>query len=240
MRQSPLLITCKPQLSNSWQPIQSLSLEPARLTATLVLWDKDNALFLKVFSGELLTSFKRQCVFGEMTQRSISSGRSAQFPVFGRLTADYSVPGAFIQGQGDMAQNEVVIRIDDYLTAATDIYDLDQAKAHYDYRSIVSTELGEALARAYDKRIARLIAIGARTSTGDLTADLPSGLSPDDPFRTGTQVDLAKATPTSDDLVASVFAAAEALDKKDISSENRVPVQMPLRPTIPRSKAHAL
>ena len=27
-----------------------------------------------------------------------------------------------------MAQNEVVIRIDDYLTAATDIYDLDPLK----------------------------------------------------------------------------------------------------------------
>ena len=198
------------------------------INGTVGDWDKDNALFLKVFSGEVLTSFKRQCIFGDMTQkRSISSGRSAQFPVFGRMTADYSVPGAFIQGQGNMAQNEVVIRIDDYLTAAADLYDLDQAKAHYDYRSIISTELGEALARAYDKRIARLLTIGARTSTGDLTADLPSGLSPDDPFRTGTQIDLAKATPTSDDLVASVFAAAEALDKKDISSENRVLVCTP-------------
>ena len=26
-------------------------------------WDKDNALFLKVFSGEVLTAFKRACIF---------------------------------------------------------------------------------------------------------------------------------------------------------------------------------
>ena len=25
-------------------------------------WDKDNALWLKVFSGEVLTAFKRQCI----------------------------------------------------------------------------------------------------------------------------------------------------------------------------------
>ena len=191
-------------------------------------WAKDNALFLKVFSGEVLTAFKRMCVFADMTQkRSISSGRSAQFPVTGRFTADWQSPGAFVGGQGDMAQNEVVIKIDEYLTAAADIFDLDEAKASYDIRSIYSTELGEALSRAWDKRVARLLAIGARTSTGDLTADLPSGLSPDDPFRTGTQIDINKAAPTADDLVASVFAAAQALDEKDISKENRCLVCTP-------------
>ena len=191
-------------------------------------WAKDNALFLKVFSGEVLTSFKRLCLFGDMTQkRSISSGRSSQFPVTGRFTADWQSPGQFVQGQGDMMQNEVIIKIDDYLTAACDIFDLDEAKAHFDIRSIYSQELGEALARAYDKRIARLLAIGARVSTGDLTANLPAGLSPDDPFRTGTQIDVNKAAPTADDLVASVFAAAQALDEKDISKENRVVVCTP-------------
>ena len=191
-------------------------------------WAKDNALFLRVFSGEVLTSFKRMCIFSDMVQkRSISSGRSAQFPVTGRFTADFQTPGAFVGGQGDLAQNEVVIKIDEYLTAAADIFDLDEAKAAYDIRSIYSTELGEALARAYDKRLARLLAIGARTSTGDLTADLPAGLSPDDPYRTGSVIDINKASPTADDLVASVFAAAQALDEKDISKENRCLVCTP-------------
>ena len=184
-------------------------------------WDKDNALWLKVFSGELLTSFKRNCIFGDFIQkRTISSGRSAQFPVLGRFKAEYFAPGKFIEGQGNLEQNEVVIRIDDYLTAAADIYDLDAAKAHYDYRVQYSTELGEALARAYDKRIARLLTVGARTSTGDLTANKPDAA--DAPFRTGTRIDLNKASATSDDLVASVFSAAEALDKKDVSRDSRV------------------
>ena len=186
-------------------------------------WAKDNALFLKVFSGEVLTAFKRSCIFEPFTQvRTIQNGRSAQFPVTGRFTAKYTTPGEMLVGQGDMAQNEVVIRIDDYLIADATLYSLQEAKAHYDIRSIYSTELGEALAREHDKRIARTIAIGAATATTDLTADLPSGLSPDDPFRTGTIVDINKATPTADDFVAAAFAAAEALDRKDISSDNRV------------------
>ena len=186
-------------------------------------WDKDNALFLKVFSSEVLTAFKRSCIFEPFTQvRTIQNGRSAQFPVTGRFTAKYQTPGEMLIGQGDMAQNEVVIRIDDILVADASLYSLDEAKSHFDIRSIYSTELGEALSREHDKRIARTIALGARTSTSDLTADLPSGLSPDDPFRTGTIIDINKAAPTADDYVAAVFGAAEALDRKDVSSENRV------------------
>lgn len=191
-------------------------------------WAQDNALFLKVFSGEVLTAFQRSCIFSDFVQsRTISNGKSAQFPVTGRFTADYHTPGDMIVGQGNMAQNEVVIKIDDLLIADAALYDLQEAKEHFDIRSIYSKELGEALARAYDKRIARVLTLGARTSTGDLQANLPNGLTPDDPYRTGTRIDLNKAAPTPDDLVASVFAAAQALDEKDIPADNRVLVCSP-------------
>jgi hypothetical protein len=191
-------------------------------------WSKDNLLFLKVFSGEVLTAFKRNCIFKDFVQkRSISSGKSAQFPVTGRFNAAYHVPGTQVVGQGNMAQNEVTISIDDLLLASASIADIDDAKNHYDIKSIYSTELGEALARQVDERLARCVIQGARQATTDLTANLPAGLSPDDPFRTGTRIDLAKATPTPDDYVAAVFAAAAALDKKDVSSDNRVLVCTP-------------
>lgn len=185
-------------------------------------WAKDNALFLKVFSGEVLTAFRRANIFEQFCQtRNIQNGRSAQFPVTGRFSAKYHTPGEMIVGQGNMAQNEVVIRIDDILMADASLYDLDQAKAHFDIRNIYSTELGTAMARTHDKRIARTITLGARTSTTDLTANLPAGQT-DDPFRTGSRININKATPTADDLVASVFSAAEALDKKDVSADGRV------------------
>ena len=191
-------------------------------------WTKDNALFLKIFSGEVLQSFQRNCVFkGKTMERTIQNGKSAQFPVTGRFSAKYHTPGKMIEGQGNMAQNEVVIKIDDLLIADAALYDLDQAKNHYDIRSIYSKELGEALAREYDRRIARVLTLGARTTTSDLTANLPAGLSPDDPYRVGTRINLNKATPTPDDLVASVFAAAQALDEKDIPDDSRILVCSP-------------
>ena len=193
-------------------------------------WTKDNALFLKVFSGEVVTAFERECVFGDLVQtRTIQSGKSAQFPVTGRFGSRFHTPGKMIIGQDNMAQNEVVIKVDDLLISDCSLYDLDDAKNHFDIRSIYSTELGRAMARTYDKRIARLITLGARQSTADLTADKPDTLdSPiDDPKRVGTRVDINKATPTSDDLVATVFAAAEALDKKDVPQEGRYLVCTP-------------
>ena len=208
-------------------PALTLS-RPGVINNTTGTWAQDNALFLKVFSGEVLTAFKRNCIFEQFCQtRNIQNGRSAQFPVTGRFTAKYHTPGDMIVGQGNMAQNEVIIRIDDILMADASLYDLDDAKNHYDIRSIYSTELGQAMARTHDKRIARVITQGARTSTTDLTADLPAGLSPDDPFRTGSRINLNTAAPTADDLVAAVFSAAEALDRKDVSSEGRVLVCNP-------------
>ena len=48
-------------------------------------------LFLKVFSGEVLTAFARNNIFNEQLHsvRTITSGKSAQFPVTGAATAAY-------------------------------------------------------------------------------------------------------------------------------------------------------
>ena len=201
---------------------------PGVINNTTGTWAQDNALFLKVFSGEVLQSFERACVFrGLVQERTIQNGKSAQFPVTGRFIGRYHTPGKMIEGQGNMAQNEVVVKVDDLLVADASLYDLDEAKNHFDMRNIYSKELGLALGRAYDKRIARVITLGARTSTGDLTANLPAGLTPDDPYRTGTRVNINKATPVADDYVAAVFAAAQALDEKDVPADGRTLVCSP-------------
>ena len=201
---------------------------PGAINNATGTWAQDNALFLKVFSGEVLSAFQRNCILKGMVQeRTIQSGKSAQFPVTGRFLARFHTPGKQIEGQGNMAQNEVVIKIDDLLIADAALYDLDEAKNHFDIRSIYSRELGQALARAYDKRLARVLTLGARQSTADLTANLPSGLTPDQAARTGTRININDATPVADDYVAAVFAAAKALDEKDVSPENRVLVCTP-------------
>ena len=122
-------------------------------------FERESANFLKIFSGEVLTTFNRETIFKDLTmKRTISSGKSASFPITGRFSSRYHRPGDFITGQGNKGMiGEKIITIDDLLIADASIYDLDEAKLHWDVRSIYSTELGRALARAYDQRLARTL-----------------------------------------------------------------------------------
>ena len=72
------------------------------------------AQYLKVFSGEVFATFSNANVMSDKHQvRSISSGKSAQFPVIGTASANYHTPGTEIVGQ-TIAGNERVITIDDF------------------------------------------------------------------------------------------------------------------------------
>lgn len=130
-------------------------------------FERESANFLKIFSGEVLTTFNRETIFKDLTmKRTISSGKSASFPITGRFSSRYHRPGDFITGQGNKGMiGEKIITIDDLLIADASIYDLDEAKLHWDVRSIYSTELGRALARAYDQRLARTL-LSATESDG--------------------------------------------------------------------------
>ena len=60
-----------------------------------------NAMFLKVFSGEVLQVFEEANVMMPLhTVRTISSGKTAQFPVMGTASAKYHTPGESILGSG--------------------------------------------------------------------------------------------------------------------------------------------
>jgi hypothetical protein len=188
-------------------------------------YDEQKALFLKKFSGEVLTAFQRRCRFKDLVQtRTIDNGKSAQFIVTGRLKTETHTPGSEITGNQQLAQNEAIINIDDYLYSAVALDSLDEAMAHWNIRQVHSTEIGEALARAWDKRCARVLTLAARISSSDLTANLPSGLSPDQQARTGYRIELSatNATLTADDYVASVFAAATKCDEKDWPEDRRI------------------
>jgi len=66
---------------------------PSRIGQANLAGDVD-ALFLKVFSGEIITTFEKFNVMMPLHRvRTISSGKSAQFPVTGVASAKYHVPG---------------------------------------------------------------------------------------------------------------------------------------------------
>ncbi len=110
------------------------------------------ALFLKVFGGEVLTAFERQArTLDKVMVRTISAGKSAQFPVMGRTTARYLKQGESLDtDRKDLKHSERVIAIDGLLATDVLIYDIEDAMNHYDVRAEYSRQLGEALAMAAD------------------------------------------------------------------------------------------
>jgi len=175
----------------------------------------DNALFLKVFSGEVLAAFQRRNQMLEMSMvRTISQGKSAQFPALGKTTASYHTAGNEITGKV-INKNERVITIDDLLISDSFIAEIDEAKNHYDVRSIYSTEMGNALARTVDQHLLQLAVLAAQAST---TVTGENG---------GAVITDADAKTNGASLITSIFDAAQALDEKDVPEEDRYCVVPP-------------
>ena len=175
----------------------------------------DNALFLKVFSGEVLAAFQRRNQMLNMSMvRTISQGKSASFPALGKTTASYHTAGNEILGKV-INKNERVITIDDLLISDSFISQIDEAKNHYDVRSIYSTEMGNALARTVDQHLLQLAVLAAQATT---TVSGENG---------GEVITDADAKTNGASLITSIFDAAQALDEKDVPEEDRYCVVPP-------------
>lgn len=167
------------------------------------------AIFLKVFAGEVLTAFMETTQFlTRHTVRSISSGKSAQFPASWKGTQEYHTPGAEILGD-TVNFNEVIITIDDLLIAPRFIANIDEAMSHFDVRSILSRDIGMALSRMFDRNVGR---------TGVLTARKSANVTAGDG---GTSIVSANSKTDADTLIAAAFSAAAAMDEKFVPEEDR-------------------
>ena len=179
-------------------------------------------LFLKVFSGEVLTSFAQNNIFNEQLHsvRTIASGKSASFPKIGTATAAYHTIGTPLVGANQIKANEVLINIDDMLIAQAVVARLDELKNHYDVRATYSAELGKALAKTYDQNVAKVIANASRASAtisgedGGLVLTLANG-------------NTASSDVTGDELVAAIYDIAQEFDTRDIPSTDRFCVLPP-------------
>ena len=111
--------------------------------------------FLKVFSGEIITAFERASKSMENhIVRTIDSGKSASFPVFGRATAHYLQPGNSLDDVREaIPHNEKIIGIDGLLTSDQLITDIYEAMSHFDVRQEYAKQMGEALALSADGSI---------------------------------------------------------------------------------------
>ena len=169
-----------------------------------------DALFLKVFSNEVITTFVETNVsLSRSMVRTIASGKSAQFPVFGKGGVRYHTPGTEIPGTV-VAQSEKTILIDDLLIADRTIARIDEAKNHYDVRKPYSNDVGRALAKEMDLNVLRVGVLNARSSA-TITG---SGLG-------GTKIVSSTSGTSATALIAAAFAAAQAMDEKDVPMDGR-------------------
>jgi len=175
-----------------------------------------DALFLKVFSGEILTTFEEMNVMkGLHTIRTISNGKSAQFPVTGIATAKYHTAGENIADAGNsylssVKHAEKVITIDDVLLASTFIANIDELKNHYDVRSIYAKELGKALAKRFDVATMKTLVAAARSAT-----TITGG-------KAGIAIDGGEAADFSATVIQEkLFEAAQKLDENDIPNDGQ-------------------
>ena len=178
----------------------------------------EDALFLKVFAGEVLTAFERSSVTqGAEMVRAISSGKSASFPVMGRITAAYHTPGAEITGS-DVNHNEKVITINDLLISSAFLSNIEEAKNHWDVRGAYSQEIGRALAFQKDKHVLQTMgqAAGGQSAA---TANFTGG----DAGTVLTNANIASATAATaaNAMIDELFNAASALDSHYVPKEGR-------------------
>jgi hypothetical protein len=170
-----------------------------------------DALFLKVFSGEVLSSFERSAVtLDKHFVRTISSGKSAQFPVMGRSGAAYHSPGAEIVGT-TLNHNEKVISINGLLLSQHFIANIDEAMNHYDVRSVYSQSMGEALAQQWDLHVLQTMTQAAAASAN----------VSDSNYAAGTIVSSTNSNTVAADLIKALFDAAAQLDQNYVPTENR-------------------
>jgi len=212
--------------------------QPSRLGQINLVNDAD-ALFLKVFSGEIITVFEENNVMMPLHRvRTISSGKSAQFPVTGVAGAGYHTPGesllstpATTASSGGVTgvatgsaskylnkfnHSEKVVFIDDVLVSSVFVADIDEMKNHYDVRSIYSTEIGRALAYTADKALLRTAIIGARRATDRFGGSSATFL--------GSQTSVGSSTP---DLVNALIDVAQKMDERNVPSTDRYAVLSP-------------
>ena len=180
-----------------------------------------DALFLKVYAGEVLTAFERSTItLDKHMVRTIANGKSAAFPVTGKIGAEYHVPGAELTGlQGNQAER--IITIDDLLVSHVFLADIDEAKTHFDVRSIYSTEMGRKLAQSMDIAVFQEHVLAARAAAaitgGNGGTELVNDLFKNDGGTAGAATEAAKAAA----LAIGVFQIAQTFDEKDIPEDQR-------------------
>lgn len=110
------------------------------------------------------------------------------------------------------------------------IANIDEAKNHYDVRSIYSSEMGIALANQMDKHVLQEFIKGALVTTPDVTGEADMVGTVIDRTNAGLQTpstDSFKGAANGANLVKAIFAMAQKFDEKNVPADGRFVIVKP-------------
>ena len=165
----------------------------------------------------MFNAFNSSSIFkGLVRSYDLRGAKSKQFLLTGKLSAGYHTPGTPILGDAGIKSNEKTIVMDDLLVASQFVYELDEILSQWSARAEISKQIGEALAKHYDERIARVLTLASAEASA-VTGE-PGGFRVQ--LGAGNQYN-AQA------LVDGFFEAASVLDERNAPQEGRVAVLNP-------------
>lgn len=177
----------------------------------------DDALFLKMYGGEVLASYNAANVMEQYHLVSThDSGKSFQFPKIGRATAQYWDGSTELTGL-NVNSSEINIDINDLLYHDLYIREIDELRDHVSKRAELARQQGEAIAIQFDQGILRMGILASRaaaTVTGT---------------EAGTEITDADADTNGASLAASIYTAATNLDDKFVPSTDRMAFVKPVQ-----------
>lgn len=175
------------------------------------------ATALKLFSGEVFNAFNAASIFkGLVRNYTLRGGKAKQFLLTGTLGAGYHTPGTPLLGDTALKANEKTINADDLLVSSQFVYSLDEILSQYSTRAEISKQIGEALAKFYDIRIARVLDIASREAS--VVTGEPGGFEVS--IGSGNEYNAQK-------IVDGLFEAAAVLDERNAPQEGRVAILNP-------------
>ena len=184
------------------------------------LGGSDLALFLKIFSGEVIGRAKTFTIMdSKVTKRVLKGAQTAQFPGIGELGGAYHARGQDILDEAatnpiiqQVKHGELTIQVDRPLMSAVGVDDLESIINHYDVRGPYADAFAKFFMERWDRDVMRLI-IKAAANPGDnlVTTDHDDGL--------------VLTVPNSNDQASELLVALEQaerqMDETDVPAAGR-------------------
>lgn len=136
----------------------------------LTTGDNFTELFLEKFGGEVAQAYMDEIVVApRISTRTIKSGKQAQFPATGKLTASNHVRGTRFDEDGNLSElefGERVISLDRPAFVSCFLDEAEEKMNHYDTRGPLATAMAQALAELHETRLMQFMILGADSATG--------------------------------------------------------------------------